>query len=412
MVVQVRAGETIFVDVTAINSGNISGSAYIRVSLVGLNALDLPELTSNNLDGFISLNPNETKTLTFSVVIPTTVSVGDYDTVVIARSGANLSGGVLFEITEQNQVEITLPGDNSNFTGLPVKAVIFGLLDPPTPLGEGGVAGQDVIIPTRILNIDDIRDTTQEILAATIRFENGAIVNTEEMCMEWSLLRPDGSILTTPIGIGCLDPSPEGGWTSITYGIRYNGIGGDLAGIGTYRLRVTVVSGNVGTGHYDLYFAVIGEIPPPPPRALEAPWAFMYNNNLYVKTNGFTSSPNPFNAGGMKFVEMWKGFFEIFYDPNRDQIIVNKGRSNNQGDYLWWSMVRADAINWGAVDLTSNPSEAIVSSKPNFVGFFTPYIRGLPSGDYQIKFSLEGFPEKTVLVSVKTNEITQVHVDF
>jgi len=110
MAIDVALGMAVFVDVTASNTGSISGTGYIRCTLVpegqvtGIDLFNLNELS--NKDIAVTLARNEQTTVTFVETIPTTASLGLYDTVVIARSGPDLTGDVLVEITEPDQVNI------------------------------------------------------------------------------------------------------------------------------------------------------------------------------------------------------------------------------------------------------------------------------------------------------------------
>ena len=102
-------GDVVNVDVPIRNNGQLPGTSYVRVSLVlppAVAGLDLINTVSGTEDGVVTLNPGETATLTFSAQIPI-VELGSYSTVGIARTGPNLTGKVLDEVSEPGQVNIT-----------------------------------------------------------------------------------------------------------------------------------------------------------------------------------------------------------------------------------------------------------------------------------------------------------------
>ena len=119
MAQNVEPGNPIYVDVTIQNTGTKAGTAYIRVSLVrGATSYDLISHVSNELEVAVTLNPGEISSpMPFSIVLPTNAELGLYDSVSIVRTGPNLTGDVLDEETQSDQVEILeAPGEGVAIT--------------------------------------------------------------------------------------------------------------------------------------------------------------------------------------------------------------------------------------------------------------------------------------------------------
>ena len=111
-------GDTIYVTVTIRNTGTLSGTAYARVSLVPSGAttgIDLINADTETLDGVVPLVVGQTTIAFFAANIPAGTEFGLYNTVCIVRSGPNLTGDVLDELTESSQVQI-LPPPTAEFT--------------------------------------------------------------------------------------------------------------------------------------------------------------------------------------------------------------------------------------------------------------------------------------------------------
>jgi len=151
---------------------------------------------------------------------------------------------------------MVVPPDVNRINGAAV-SLEFGPLITRLPLGDGGAYGTNFVNDTRTLDLNQITDPTMETVALRFRL-TGRIENPEPLCAIFSTERPDGSLIVTANQscIGTPQDSNFEWWNWVGLGAVWTGKPQDINMPGLYKTTVTIVSGQVITGHYDFFFEV------------------------------------------------------------------------------------------------------------------------------------------------------------
>ena len=154
--------------------------------------------------------------------------------------------------------QANLPSDINRINGASA-SVEFGPLVNRRPLGDAGNAGTNTVTNTRILDLQEITSPGEETVAVVLTL-SGKIVNTETLCMESTLFRPDGSTKKAA-GQSCEGTPQSHDWEWfdwIKVGSVWTGKPYDILTTGQHKMKLDIVSGSPVSGSYEFFFDVTG----------------------------------------------------------------------------------------------------------------------------------------------------------
>jgi len=191
----------------------------------------------------------------------TTSIIPDYKPTVGMGQGGNELSGLKQELVISESAKKQASSDINRISGASV-SVDFGMLVNKRLLGDGGNTATNAVENTHILDLQNITNPQYETVAFAITL-SGQIRNTEPLCAEFTLFRPDGTTKKA-FGQSCIGTPQSQNWewwTWVKLGSVWTGPPHDILTTGPHKLTTNIVSGQTVSGSYDLFFDVIDSNP-------------------------------------------------------------------------------------------------------------------------------------------------------